>query len=113
MDMHRTELKKTPAEEPVFLHSGRLMTMLESSKKNAALSWRYSACSPVLLGSTSHFPIMVPIGRPKSSIAFLIRLVENLASKDFSCLNISIKRQRLIVNKSIGHKLLLWASKRL
>ena len=99
-DMHRTVLKITLAEEPVFLQLGRLMTMLETSKKNAALSWRYSTCSPVLLGSTSHFQIMVTNDRPKSSIAFLTRLVRYSTSKDFSCFNISIKRQRLQINRS-------------
>ena len=54
---------------------------------------------------------MVTNGRPKSSIALHIRLVGNLMSTDFGRFNISIHRQRLVMNKAIGHKLLLWASK--
>ena len=38
MDMYRTELKNAPAEEPVLLQPGRLMTSLKFPKMNAALS---------------------------------------------------------------------------
>lgn len=98
MDMHRTESKSTPAEEPVFPQFGRLMTLLELPKKHAALGRWYSACSPVLLGSTSHFQILVTNGRLESSVRFHIRLVGKLRPRDFEYFNINITRQRLISN---------------